>query len=150
MSRINIGRVIAGGLVAGLVWNVGEYILNEPILGDEWAAAYQALERPAEESATTIALFVGSVFVLGILAVWLYAAMRPRFGAGPKTAILAGLFIWAILYGFMWVWNVAVGLFPNEVFTITLIWGFFQVPIATMIGAWLYRETPSAATSTVG
>ena len=33
MDNINFGRVILGGLVAGLVLNVGEFVLNDFILG---------------------------------------------------------------------------------------------------------------------
>ncbi|HSE60477.1 MAG TPA: hypothetical protein VLA99_17380 [Nitrospiraceae bacterium] len=29
-------------------------------------------------------------------ALWLYAAIRPRFGAGPKTALYAGLGVWVL------------------------------------------------------
>jgi hypothetical protein len=149
MGKINMARVIVGGLVAGLVWNIGEYILNEPNLGEKWRAAYEALGKPPQESASTIAIFVGVTFVLGIVAVWLYAAMRPRFGPGPKTAFITGLVLWLVLSGTFWAWNQAIGLFPRDISTITLIWGLFEIPIATLIGAWLYREKPAAATSTV-
>ena len=30
-------------------------------------------------------------FVLGLVVVWTYVAIRPRFGPGPKTALLAAL-----------------------------------------------------------
>ena len=30
-------------------------------------------------------------FILGILTVWVYAAIRPRFGPGPRTALTAAL-----------------------------------------------------------
>ena len=33
-------------------------------------------------------------FLCGIAAVWLYAAIRPRFGAGLKTALIAGIAVW--------------------------------------------------------
>ena len=33
MNGIRVGRVIAGGLVAGLIVNIGESILNVPLLG---------------------------------------------------------------------------------------------------------------------
>jgi hypothetical protein len=149
VGRINASRVILGGLVAGLVWNIGEFVLNEPILGEEWGAAFEALGLPPQESATTIAMFVAVTFMLGIVAVWLYAAMRPRFGPGAKTALIAGFVLWLVLSGSFWVWNQAVGLFPRDISTITLIWTFFEIPIATLLGAWLYREQPAAAISTV-
>ena len=36
MDRINYTRVVTGGLLAGLIINVGEFVLNEPILGAQW------------------------------------------------------------------------------------------------------------------
>ena len=43
-------------------------------------------------------------FLFGILIVWTYAAMRPRFGPGPKTALIAGITLYlavtTVLYGF--------------------------------------------------
>jgi hypothetical protein len=49
-------------------------------------------------SSITPLLTIGITFVLGILAVWTYAAIRPRFNAGPKTALCAGLAVWAMSY----------------------------------------------------
>ena len=39
MGKINIARVIAGGLLAGLVINVSETILNTVVLGSQLEAA---------------------------------------------------------------------------------------------------------------
>ena len=85
MSRINWGRVIVGGLAAGVVMNLGEWLLHEVILRErmESAAAAMGLERP---TGSDIGIFVAMTFALGILLVWLYAAIRPRYGPGPKAA----------------------------------------------------------------
>jgi hypothetical protein len=32
------------------------------------------------------------------------------------------------------------GLFPTNLIIITIVWGLFEIPIATMAGAWLYKE----------
>ena len=139
MEKINIGRVMLGGLLAGLVLNVGEFLLNEPILGKQWAAAMEALNRPPI-SGGAIGWFVVMSFVLGITMVWLYAAIRPRYGAGPKTAICAGLTVWF----FIWLWGfggtVVMGLYPTKLVVITVVWGLFEVPLASLAGAWLYKE----------
>lgn len=139
MGKINIGRMMLGGLLAGLVLNVGEFLLNEPILGKEWAAAMEALNRPPI-SGSAIGWFVVLSFVLGIAIVWLYAAIRPRYGAGPKTAICAGLAVWF----FVWLWgfggSIVMGLYPTKLVVITVVWGLFEVPLAALAGAWLYKE----------
>ncbi len=139
MGKINVGRVVLGGLLAGVVLNIGEFLLNEPILGEQWTAAMAALNLPPVGGGA-IASFVVMSFVLGIAIVWIYAAMRPRFGAGPKTAIIVGLTVWFLV----WLWSfggtTVIGLYPTNLVLITLVWGLFEVPIASLAGAWLYKE----------
>ena len=139
MGKINTGRVILGGLLTGLIINIGEFVLNEPILGEEWASAMEALNKPAM-GGTAIATFVVLGFLLGIATIWLYAAIRPRFGPGPKTAICAGLFVWFFSYLYINIGMIGTGLFPTNLLITTIVWGLFQIPIATMAGAWLYNE----------
>jgi hypothetical protein len=86
MGKINLGRVFVGGLAAGLVINVGEFILNGPILGEPWQAAMKSINR-APIGGQAIAGFVVLAFLVGIGAVYTYAAVRARYGAGPKTAV---------------------------------------------------------------
>ena len=35
MGKINFGRVLFGGIVAGVILSVGEWVLNEKVLGAE-------------------------------------------------------------------------------------------------------------------
>ena len=88
MNRINMGRVLIGGLLAGLIINFGEFILNGVLLAEEMNAAMAALNKPPINPGM-IVWFVLFGFGLGFMLVWVYAAIRPRFGAGIKTAICA-------------------------------------------------------------
>ena len=141
MAKINMGRVILGGLLAGVIVNIGEFVLNMAILGTQWEAALKALNRP-QFSGEVIAFFVLLAFALGIFAVWLYAAIRPRFGPGPLTAICAGLVVWALAILYPTGGALPMGLFPRHLLLYTAAWEFFEVPIATLAGAWIYREKP--------
>ena len=96
MGKINWTRVLLGGLVAGFIINIFEYVTNGVLLAAEWDAAMKALGRHLSVSA--IAVFIVGGFIGGIAAIWLYAAARPRFGAGPKTAALTGFAYWVIGY----------------------------------------------------
>ena len=139
MGKINMGRVILGGLLAGLIINIGEFILNMPILGKDWEAAMQALNRPMM-GGSAIASFVVLGFVLGIVAIFTYAAIRPRFGPGPKTAICAGVLVWFFSYFYPSIGFSVMGLFPNKLIAISVVWGIFEASIACVAGAWLYKE----------
>ncbi|MFQ5742696.1 MAG: hypothetical protein ACE5HV_03810 [Acidobacteriota bacterium] len=139
MGKINMGRVILGGLLAGLVMNIGETLLNTVIVGEEFEAATEALGLPPV-GGSAIAIFVIMGFALGCAMVWLYAAIRPRFGAGPKTAICAGLLIWSFVYLYAGIGWMAMGLFPSSLIMVSILWGLFEVPISAVAGAWLYKE----------
>lgn len=140
MGKINMVKVLVGGVLAGLVISIGEYILNETILGADWQAAMQALNKPAF-SGSQIAWFLVLGFLLGILAVWTYAAIRPRFGAGPKTAVCAGLIVWALAYAYPTLGWAVLDFFPAKLIWTPLIWGLVELPVATVAGAWLYKES---------
>ena len=94
MGKINWVRVLLGGLLAGLVINIFEYVTNGILLAANWDAAMKALGRQLSMSA--IAVFIVGGFIGGIAAIWLYAAARPRFGPGPKTAVLTGFAYWVV------------------------------------------------------
>jgi hypothetical protein len=139
MGKINMSRVILGGLLSGLVISIGEILLNGLILGKEWEEAMRALNRPPLGVDVTI-FFTVLCFALGILAVWTYAAMRSRFGPGPRTAITAGLLVWGLAYLYPSASGLPMQIIPRNLIFIGMLWGLFEVPIATVAGAWLYKE----------
>ena len=139
MANINTRGVVLGGLIAGLVINISEYILNEPVLGAQFAAVMTAHNLPPV-SGNAIVLFLIYGFALGLALVWLYAAVRPRFGPGPKTAAIAGAAVWFFAY-FTGALNFgAIGLLPTGLLLIGLLWGFVELVIAALVGGWLYSE----------
>ncbi len=139
MGKISVGRVILAGLVTGLVINIGEFILNGYLLKNEWDEAMKALNRPPI-GGSAIGIFVVLGFFLGIVTLWVYAAIRPRYGPGPRTAIWAGMIVWLLTYFYSAVGQLPIAIFPPRVVVIGAIWGLFEVPIASVIGAWLYTE----------
>ncbi|MGD2154806.1 MAG: hypothetical protein PVG79_16175 [Gemmatimonadales bacterium] len=145
MGKINYGRVVLGGLLTGVVLTVLEFVLNELILGDRWAAAMESLGLAEPEGAGVMIAYVVWNFLLGIALVWFYAAIRPRFGPGPKTAVITGVAVWFVVWLLGFGGFGVSGMFPGNLVVITLIWGFFEVPIATLAGAWLYQEGAGAA-----
>lgn len=139
MGTIDRGRVILGGLVAGVVLNVGEYVLNGILLKERWETSMVELGLDPMGGAD-IGVMVVMTFVVGLVLVWMYAAMRPRFSPGPRTAIIAGLLGWLLLYAFPFVWNSLFPVFPSDLMMISTVWGLFELPIATVVGAFFYKE----------
>ncbi len=148
MSRINMTRVIIGGLLAGVIINISEFILNMMVIADEMNAQMARLNLPPI-GGSAITVFVVLAFVVGIAAVWLYAAIRPRFGAGPKTATIAGIVVWVLAYVYPTVGAEVTGMFPARMAAIGMVWGLVELLIATVAGAYLYQEPGPAARATV-
>lgn len=142
MDRINMARVVLGGLAAGLVINVGEFLLNGVFLAADMDAAMARLQLPPVSSGA-VGVFMALGFVLGMAIVWLYAAMRPRFGAGTTTALYAGATVWGLAYLYPSIGMAMLGLFPSRLVIIGVIWGLIELSVAALVGAWLYREVPA-------
>jgi hypothetical protein len=139
MNNINLGRVVLGGLLAGLVLNIGEIIFNDFVLGTQMKA-FLAEHNFKEPSGNFIAVAVGLTFVMGIVLVLVYAMIRSRLGPGLNTAIVAGLVGWFCVYVYTGI--VQGVLFGDSVHVIgiSIVWGIVQYTLAAVVGAWVYKE----------
>ena len=141
MAGINYGRVVLGGLAAGVVANACDYVTNMYIMaGDfERMARRLNLDQNAINSPSVAMAWVAVDFVLGLLMVWTYAAMRPRLGPGPKTAIAAALLllvaVTAVLYGFS-----SMGIFTPDTLIRGTVFSAITMIAASLVGGWLYKE----------
>lgn len=140
MKKINVGRVLLGGLIAGVVLNIGEFLLNGVVLVEDMKSDLQRLNLPAEPGADFLAKAVVATFILGIAITFLYAVIRSQFGPSVKTAIYAALIAWffTILYPGV-IYN-SLGMISARVFGIGLAWGLVEFTLAAIAGAWLYKE----------
>ena len=145
MGKINWNGVILGGILAGIIIDVGEYVLHGVLLGPEWREVMEALGRPLQETLGNMVFYVLLGLAYGILAVWLYAAIRPRYGAGPRTALYAGVGVWLLGYLLPTLSVVPMGLYPGHLIRIALLGGLAEILVATLAGAWLYKEQEMAS-----
>ena len=137
--KINIGRVLLGGLVAGLILNIGEWVLNGVVLAKDMKEFFAKCNLP-EPGPNFLVIAVGITFVLGIVLVLGYAAIRSRFGPGPKTAIIAALFAWFGIYLYQNLIGFGLGIVPMRLLLIALAWGLVEYILASLAGAALYKE----------
>ncbi len=142
MGKIDTGRVILGGIVAGIIVDIFEYVLNGIVLSAQWVAVSSAHSLPMMGT-SEIVIFNVIGLVTGIAAVWTYAAIRPRFGAGPTTAVYAALLIWVVGYLIPDVFNEVIGLVPMSMTVTMIVVGAIEIVIATVAGAYLYKEPVS-------
>lgn len=138
MNKINWGRVLLGGLVTGLVMNVVEYVFHTYVIAAQEAEVMKSLNAHMMNGAIPLFLVLG--FVTGIVTIWLYAAARPRYGAGAKTAVIIAIAVWIIAYAIPNIGVAFEGLYPLRLMCEGLVVGLIEAIVATVAGAALYTE----------
>jgi len=140
VSKINVGRVLLGGLVAGLVINAGEFLLNGILLRPHIEADMKRMNLTPPGAGFGL-LAVALTFIFGMAAVLLYALIRSRLGAGPKTALVIALVLWFCVYAYSGTVNMMLISVPSKLILMILAWGLVEYPLGVLAGAALYKET---------
>lgn len=142
--NINRRKLLLAALAAGVVLNIIDFLSNgvllsarmqedanafKPGLGDEMAAMGGA----------QIAVYVFFDLIVGFLLAWTYAAIRPRFGPGPGTALYVALlfFVFGMIltFGYKELGVMSPGLW----WTYSGIW-LGNLLIASAVAGWVYSE----------
>ena len=140
MGKMNIRRLILGGIVAGMVFNILDYVVDIVILGAQWSEGFKALGHSGFSSNQLIGSSLTGL-VGGTVAIWIYVGIRPRFGAGPKTAVYAGLAVWVV--GILLpnlIFMRIFGLFPIRLTLMTTLGALLETVPGAVVGAAIYKE----------
>jgi hypothetical protein len=82
-------------------------------------------------------LFI-SLFTTCML-IWLYAALRPMFGVGTKTALITSAFALTFMTAFG-INFTNLGLYPLRIALLELGYQLIELPLAVLIGAQVYER----------
>jgi hypothetical protein len=142
MNRIRPTRLLVAGLATivafvaiELVWEglIGTALLNDALTSlrgvagvTEWSLRDQALNM-------AIALFNC------LMMIWLYASLRPMFGVGPRTALIAGAFVFAFVFAFE-LNHVNLGFIPYRLALVDAIDLVIELPLSLIVGAQVYES----------
>jgi hypothetical protein len=137
VGRIRLGRVLLSGLAAGLIWTILSSVVTL-VVGRDFAAAVPGNRLSAPSRGFVTLLFAVNL-VEGVWVMWLYAAIRPRYGAGPKTALVAGVAWWVISSLIDITWG-SFGFVPTRALLGPMAASLPAILMAALAGAWLYRE----------
>src|SRR5678816_3805457 len=98
MGKMNVPKIVLGGVVAGILCFIGDGVVHGVLLKERWMQVMANLARPAMEEQPVHMLYY-AVYDLAkaLIGVWLYAAIRPRFGPGGRTAVIAAVVTWALV-----------------------------------------------------
>lgn len=142
MNRIRSPQLLLAGLatlfvfiIIELLWEglIGTTLLNNALSSirtlagtDEWSLRAQVLNL-------IIALF--NCFMM----IWLYASLRPMYGVGVRTALIATAFVFAFVFAFEL--NLTnLGLIPGGLTLIDSIDLIVELPLSLIAGAQVYES----------
>jgi hypothetical protein len=137
MKEHNWARVFVCGLVIGGIWTLLSVILLAFLPADFLAAVRDGRQTTPSRGMHMFLHF--SNLAAGVWAMWLYTAIRPNYGPGAKTAVVAGLAWWAIvsMQSAKWVALLSV---PPEVTLAPLVATLPCILLATIVGTWFYER----------
>ena len=146
---INTKKVIIAGLAAGVVMNILDFLVNGMLLADRMAADMNAFQPGLGDSMAQMGgnVMIGFIImdlVIGMLLAYTYAAIRPRFGPGAKTAVIVALMFWIFgsivssNYLIMGMMSRSLWLTFGAIYLVCLI-------IASLVAGALYSEERVAA-----
>lgn len=150
-TLINNKRVLIGGLAAGAVMNAIDFAANMVFADNGLRQRLDSINRILWANMNAPGRLVEYIlidFAFALALVWLYAAIRPRFGPGPGTAIRAALYGWGLytvtqlLYAMMGILTVRYFILSATILLVNYI-------ASALVGARLYREGEGARSTFV-
>ena len=116
MGKTNWKRVFLGGLLAMAVIRILGYLASVFYLEKVWHPAMEALGLSTQFSVELIVFMFARSLGVGILAVWILNDVLPAIALGEA------------------------GLYPANVLVINSLTSLVRYTIATLAGAWIYKE----------
>jgi hypothetical protein len=138
---MNIKKIVIGGLAAGIILNLVDFASNFALaarMKAETEAFKPGLSAQMETSSSVISYIIMD-FALGIALIWTYAAVRPRFGPGPRTAAFVALLFWLLALIFYSGYRQMGMTSPGLWWTLAFI-GLVNFQLASWLGAKVYSE----------
>ena len=133
--------MIISGVIVLLVFLAVELLIEQLVGGflfagtiEDWAD----LLSISDWTATNYILNIVIVLVSCIMVMWLYAALRPMFGVGTKTALITSLFVLTFISAYA-INETNLGLYPLNITLIQLFYWFVELPTAVIVGALFYE-----------
>lgn len=141
MARINWGRLILGSLIAAIIMFFTDGFIHETIARGDWSAIYSGLRTPEPEPHGSSMVYF-AIFELGraFTAMMFYVLMRAFFGAGPKTAVLAGIVGWIAFSVTGPAQFIPLGFFSTALWLKVGALHLITSILATIAGAALYKD----------
>jgi hypothetical protein len=140
MSHISTRHVLLGGVAAAVVLNACDWVVNNYVLADFWRHLGQThnVDMFLMSGPVATGTYIGVDCALGFLLAWVYAAIRPRLGPGPSTAVIASF----VVYGVAALQMATYGgwFIPWDLFIRSSALSLVSMTAAGLAAAWVYKE----------
>jgi hypothetical protein len=139
---MNTKKVLIGGFVAAVVMNVIDWLVNGVLLAGRMKAESDAFKPGLSDqmmSGSSIFGYIVMDIVLAFALVWTYAAIRPRFGPGIKTASYAALLFWVLTLIFMSGY-MHMGMMSGGLWGMVAVFSLVNYLLSAWAGAKFYTE----------
>src|SRR5688572_14703293 len=142
MRGINFGRVLLGGIVAGIVMFMADAFIHGKLLEPHWTAAMKAAGRSLEheEHGSDMLYFAAFELLRGLAMAWVYSVFRTHYGAGPKTAICAGVAVWAIMFPIFFLQEIPLGFYSTTLLGLWSVYELVPSVVGGLIVGALYKD----------
>jgi len=142
-KKIRFVRLIIAGLTVGFILNASDFYLNGMILGDEWTIVMKSLNLNPITGHVMYLLIIFNL-IIGLALISLYAALSPHIINSTKTSFIVGFSGWFFFYFSIYIVNYILGFYTTKIMLVSIIWGLFAIPIATLAGSQIYKFKPSS------
>lgn len=146
MSKINYARVILGGIIGGIISFALWWFFNGVLLFQLWVVTTKALNPSGHHAASPLVLLVCMLLIAiaaNILTLWMYAVLRPRLGAGVRTAVFVSVFLWIFAFVLPNASWSTTGFFSRRLLLYNTLAGLVLSVVGAVAGAALYKEAAS-------
>jgi hypothetical protein len=140
MSRIDTKHVLLGGVAAAIILNACDWVINNYITANLWilVAHSRNVDTDLMNGPSALATTIVVDCLMGFLLAWLYAAIRPRLGRGPGTAIIAAFVVFGVA-------NLQMATFAAwfqgwDLFIRSAALQLVALVAAALAAGWIYRE----------
>ena len=142
MNEIKVKRMFLAGLAMFFMWAVVEilveHVLARYLLGQTsqnlW---YQTIDLTGWTAKNHL-VNNGIAILNCTILIWLYASLRPMYGVGTKTALIASAFGVTLLAS-LFVNFINLGLFPARLGLTEAVFVVIEFPLAMLVGAAVYE-----------
>jgi hypothetical protein len=142
MNQVNRGRIMIGGVVGGILIFLMMGLANHVFLNAawmDWMSRYGAF-LPHPPTRESMVLWLLQSLLVGITGTALYAGIRPRYGAGPRTALWAGFLVWVLVYLTEMLNGMALGHLSRSILAGECVSGLVSALVGVYAGAAIYKE----------